>query len=601
MKSFFSRLMKGVEVTRNVMLNLFFLFFITFFVVTLMNLQPSLPQQVILQLDLKGVLVEQVNQPDFGLSTLTNPEPNQVKVEDVVNALSRAAKDDRVLGARLDLEQLTQASLPHLAEVRKAIEAFQATGKPVMAYADSWTQTQYYLAATADQVYLHPMGNIALNGYSLYRNYVRDALDKLEIDVQVFRAGKYKSAAAPFIQNAMSDYEREASSLWLNTLWDVYKDDLFAMRGIKQARLQQVLDSPAASIRQYDGDLSKLFLAEHWVDGLLYAEQADAMLTDLTGDKGELVDYKSYLMASNGGFFPQQPRTNENWVGVITGSGQIVSGEQPSGTIGSATMVALLQTAGEDERVKAVVLRLNTPGGSALASESIRHAVEVLRQEGKPVVVSMGSMAASGGYWIASSADEIWASPATLTGSIGVFGIVPNINRGLKKIGIQTDGLGTTKIAGSLRLDKPLGPELSASIQLSIDQTYRQFLQHVSEGRELTLDEVRGLAEGRVWSGRDAHELGLVDELGDIDGAIQAAARLANIEANHEAVIIDPPMHPFELLLNNILSEASVWLQIQPSSLFGAFAQVLHTQVEQVLLLNDPRNVYALSDIDLAQ
>jgi len=599
MKSFFTRLMKGIETTRYVMLNLFFLFIVIFFIVSLMNAKPSLPEKVILQLDLKGILVEQVKRPDFGLSALTAPEPNQVKVNDVVSALEIAAKDDHVLGVRLDLQQLKQASLPHLSEIRAAIETFKKSGKPVMAFADQWSQAQYYLAASADQVYLHPMGNIALNGYSLYRNYIRDALDKLDVDVHVFRAGKYKSAAAPLIQNAMSADEREANQVWLNTLWNVYKDDIFAMRGMEQARLQEILDSPSDSMQAYDGDLGQLFLAEHWIDGLLYAEQADAMLKDKAGG-GELVGYKSYLMASGDGFLPSEPDAS-NWIGVITGSGQILSGEQPSGTIGSDTMVELLQTALKDERVKAVVLRLNTPGGSAVASESIRHAVEVVRKAGKPVVVSMGSMAASGGYWIASAADEIWASPATITGSIGVFGILPNIHRSLQKIGIQTDGLGTTKIAGALRIDKPLSKELGDAIQLSINQVYTQFIQHVVDGRGLPVETVEELAQGRVWSGLDAKNQGLVDALGDLDGAIKAAARLAHIEGKYVPVNINPPMTSLEFLFQNLLSEVSVYLNIQPSSFVNQVAQMFDVQLKQFLSLNDPRGIYALSDIELVQ
>jgi len=599
MKAFFSRIMKGIETTRHVVLNLFFLFILIFFIVSLMNVQPSIPDKVILQLDLKGTLVEQVKRPDFGLSALAAPEPNQVKVNDVVKALELAAKDERVLGVRLDLQQLKQGSLPHLSEIRTAIETFKESGKPVMAYADQWSQAQYYLAASADQVYLHPMGNIGLNGYSLYRNYIRDALDKLDVDVHVFRAGKYKSAAAPLIQNAMSDDEREANKMWLNALWNVYKDDLFEMRGIKQTRLQEVLDSPSLSIEAYDGDLGQLFLEENLVDDLLYVEQADAMLKSKAGD-GELVDYKSYLMASHDGFIPAEP-VEANWIGVITGSGQILSGEQPSGTIGSDTMLNLLQTALEEDRVKAVVLRLNTPGGSAVASESIRHAVEVIRKAGKPVVVSMGSMAASGGYWIATSADEIWASPATITGSIGVFGILPNIQRSLQKIGIQTDGLGTTKIAGALRIDKSLSKELGDAIQLSINQVYKQFIQHVAEGRELPIETVEELAQGRVWSGFDAKELGLVDELGDMDGAIKAAARLANIEEPYAPVSINPPMSSLEYMLNSLLSGVSTTLSIQPSSFVNQVAQMFDGQLKKIMSLNDPRGIYALSDIELVQ
>jgi len=600
MKTFFSKLMKGIEGTRNVLLNLFFLLFIGFFIVTLMNAQPSLPERVILQLDLDGALVEQVQRPEIGLSSLTSPAPKQVKVHDVVTALKRAAKDETVLGVRLDLQALTKASLPHLQQLKKAVEAFKDSGKPVMAFADSWSQAQYYLAATADEVYLHPMGMIELNGYALYRNYIKEALDKLAIDVHVFRAGKYKSAAAPFIHTAMSEEERQANKAWLDTLWGVYTDDLFDMRGIEPARLQYVLDNPAEIIQAFDGDVAQLFLAEHLVDGLLYAEQADAKMMEKTGD-AELVGYKAYLAATGSGLLPNQPQAEDNWVGIVMGSGQILNGEQPPGTIGSETMVEQLNIALADDRVKAVVLRLNTPGGSALASESIRHAVEVLRQHGKPVVVSMGSMAASGGYWIASAADEIWASPATLTGSIGVFGIVPNLNRSLQSIGIQTDGLGTTNSAGGLRLDKPLSPALAETIQLSVQHIYKQFTQHVADGRGMLLSDVEQLAQGRVWSGQDALELGLVDALGDIDDAIIAAAKLANIESNHEPIEILPETSPFELLLDSLLSEASAFVAPTQISALDSILLTIKHRLAQVMLWNDPRGVYALSGVELVQ
>jgi len=350
-----------------------------------------------------------------------------------------------------------------------------------------------------------------------------------------------------------------------------------------------VLDHPVASMKAYEGDLGKLFLAEHWVDALLYPEQADAKLKAKVG-AGEPVGFKAYLMA-NTSVLPHPPAA-EHWVGVITGSGQILNGEQPPGTIGSDSMVALLNTALEDDRVKAVVLRLNTPGGSAQASESIRHAVEVLRKHGKPVVVSMGSMAASGGYWVASAADEIWASPATITGSIGVFGIVPNIHKALGKLGVHTDGLGTTKLAGAMRVDRPLTPALAESIQLSIHQIYQQFIGHVAQGRNMAKDKVESLAQGRVWSGRDAKDLGLVDSLGGLDDAIKAAAALAGIQNSYEPVEIMPPMNAFELLMNDMLSE--VLIPLLPVSMTYAL-QTADTAMQQIWSWNDSRGVYALS------
>ncbi len=600
MKQLFSKLMRSIEVLRHVTLNLFFILLLGFLIVTLMKTQPSLPEKMVLKLALDGDLVEQVQRPDFDFFALASPSPKQVKVYDVVTALQKAAKDDAVLGVRLDVGGLGRAALPHLQEIKRAIEMFKESGKPVMAYADNFTQAQYYLAATADEVYIHPLGHIGLQGYAVYRNYIKDALDKLEVDVRVFRAGKYKSAASPLIHTAMTEDERKANQAWLDTLWDVYTDDLFDMRGIEAERLQYLLDNPSLVIQIYQGDLGKMMLEEHWVDGLLYAEQANAKLKQKTGEAA-LVDFKTYLMASGEGLLPKQPKRADNWIGIVFGSGQILNGEQPSGTIGSDTMVEQLNMALEDDRIQAVVLRLNTPGGSALASESIRHAVEVLQQHGKPVVVSMGSMTASGGYWIASAAHEIWASPATITGSIGVFGIVPNISKGLQKLGVYTDGLGTTKLAGAMRIDKPLTPELADAIQLTIDHIYREFLGHVAKGRGMLLEEVEPLAQGRVWSGQDALALGLVDSLGGLDDAIQAAARLAGIEGNHEPVEVLPEQSPLELMLDNLLSEVWSWVAPTQSSTLNAMLWSVKQELTQVLMWNDPRGVYAISGVDFVQ
>ncbi|MDQ6988945.1 MAG: signal peptide peptidase SppA [Mariprofundaceae bacterium] len=601
MKKTFSLLMKGVEKTRYVLLNLFFLLFIAFFIITIINAQPSVPDKFILHLNLTGSLVEQVKHPEFGLSSFTAPSPQQVKVHDVVTALERAAKDERVLAVYLDVQKLTSASLVHMQDIRQAILKFQKSDKPIIAYAHHYSQAQYYLAAATDQVFLHPMGYIGLNGYSLYRNYVRETLEKLSIDVHVFKAGRYKSAAAPLLQSSMSQDEREANSMWLNTLWQVYRDDLKTMRNIEPSRLQYILDHPISTLNEHQQDLSRMFLAEHWVDDLLFADQAEDFLVAQVGHV-EQVPFKHYLLASGSGFLPTAPESEKHWVAVITGSGTILEGEQPAGSIGSTSMVALLQTALEDERVQAVVLRLNTPGGSAAASESIRHAIDLLKQAGKPVVVSMGSMAASGGYWIATAADEIWASAATLTGSIGVFGIIPNISRSLNHLGIQTDGLGTTHIAGSLRIDQPLSDDIKTLMQMHIEQTYQQFTQLVAQGRNMDINQVKKLAEGRVWSGYEAHQLGLVDHLGDINDAILAAAKLANIEAEHEPIIISPPQNTWDLLLETILSQAMVWgFEPQPNSLMVQVIHNIQTQLQQVQQLNDPRHIYALSDLNVAQ
>jgi len=606
MKRLFSGLMKILDVLRRTLLNLFFATFLLLFIVVIFQSQPSLPDKAVLIFNPHGKLVEQIEQPAVDAFPFAIPDANQAKIHDLVQVLKIARDDPSILAVRLDLERLEPSSLSKLQILRKAIEDFKSSGKIVLAASDSYDQSQYYLAAAANIVFLHPMGAIELTGFSVYRNYLRAALDKLDIDVHVFRAGEYKSAAEPFFRDSMSEADRKSNQVWLSSLWNAYKDDIAAMRHLDSAHFQALLDSPASYLRQYNGDTAMLFKAEGLVDQLGDKRDAESFLTSKIVWEGTddipSVDYKQYLQHH------RQDLNNKHSaqkVGLIIASGPIVNGEQPAGVIGSDTLSDLLNDARKDEDIKAVVLRIDSPGGSALASEIIRKAVERLKESGKPVIISMASVAASGGYWIAADADEIWAQPTTLTGSIGVFGIVPNVSRGLENIGIHTDGLGTTSMSAGMRPDMPLSNDMKNIIQMGVDSTYQRFLSIVAQGRNMTVPDVDALAQGRVWSGVDALRLGLIDKIGNMDEAITSAATRAGIAADFEVQNITAPLAWPDILAERLFGDADALSHLKAAFIPSAIISLLHNPtitavlqpLQQITQLNDPNHVYALSEL----
>jgi len=605
MKRFFSGLLKLLDGTRRLVLNLVFLFFIILLVGSYYDNEPVLPKQAVLVLNPEGALVEELKRPDA--SSFALPDTHQAVLPDILKALKAAKTAPKILALRLDVEDMDRTSLAKLQTLKRAIEDFKQSGKPVLASAYNYSQAQYYLAATADTIFLHPMGNIALTGFSVYRNYLHDALQKLNVDVHIFRVGEFKSAVEPLMRDSMSSAARESNQRWLSTLWQAYKHDVADMRRIQAERMQAILDHPARFLKAFDGDSTAFFLKEKWVDQLgdkndaqLFLEKKLAWSQD---DDLPEVDYKAYVRT-----LPSIHQSDKDSVGVIVASGTIVGGEQPSGTIGSDTLLDLLQQAQDDDAIKAVVLRVDSPGGSALASELIRQGVQRLQAAGKPVVVSMGSMAASGGYWISAGADEIVAQPTTLTGSIGVFGVIPNVARTLEKLGVHTDGIGTTNIAGSMRADRPLSDEVHALIQMNVEHTYQRFIHLVAKGRHMDEAAVRKIAEGHVWSGVDAKRLGLVDDLGDLPDAIKIAAKRAGIANDYHVTPIRRALAWPDMLAEQIFGEADasmVWqdlgkeLGISASQAWWQLPVVkeLFTPLNILSQLHDPQHVYVYSDV----
>ncbi|MES0372136.1 MAG: signal peptide peptidase SppA [Mariprofundaceae bacterium] len=603
MKAFFSGLMRWMDRIRRVLINGLFLLLIIIFLGAIFAAKPEVPDESVLVIEPKGKLVEQIVRPSSDSFPFSIPSPDQVLVEDVSRALELAKLDPKIKLVRLELDKLQHAPLAKLQNLRVAIESFKKSGKPVVVAGHAFTQSQYYLAATANKIYLHPMGMIELTGFALYRNYFKSALEKLNIDIHLFRAGEYKSAAEPLVRNDMSESDRTANKAWLGTLWEAYKTDVAVMRGITSERIQTILDQPALYLAEHDGNMARLMKAEGLVDELADRHDAEDYIAGLLGkktsDKISTIGYKAYLKATDI-VIPEAP--SQNLIGVVTASGPIVNGKQPTGTVGGDTIAGLLRDAREDERIKAVVLRIDSPGGSALASEVIRKEVERIKASGKPVVVSMGSVAASGGYWIAAPADEIWAQPTTITGSIGVFGIMAGVHRGLNELGVYTDGLGTTTIAGGLRSDRPLNPELVKLFQMGVEDVYRDFIKHVSTGRNMEPARADQLAQGRVWSGEDAHRLGLVDQLGGLKATVASAAKRAGVENDYRKVKIEPKMEFVDFLAENLLGEISIWFSGSTLSKIAALP-VAKTWLDGIKGLelftrfNDPKQVYAYSEL----
>jgi protease-4 len=563
---------------------------------------PLVPHGAALVIAPQGPVVEQFEGDPIerAIAEGLRRQPTQTLLRDLVESVESARDDDRIRALYLDVGSLEGAGVAKLAELTRAVDAFRESGKPVIAYADFYDQRQYYLAAHADEVYLDPSGVAFIDGFANYGLFVKDAIDKLAIDWNVFRVGEYKSAVEMFSRNDMSPAEREESRVWLDSLWGTYKTDVGQARGLEPERLQRYADDVVEELRRADGDLAKMALDAGLVTGLRGRTEVEKRLIEITGEDEDLhsfvgVDLWSYL--ANVRSQKALEIEPDDKVAVIVASGEIVPGDQPPGTIGSDTLAAQLRESLHDDAVKAVVLRIDSPGGSTFASEVIRREVAALRDSGKPVVASMSSLAASGGYYIAMDADRIIASPATLTGSIGIFAMFPTFQRTLDRLGVHTDGIGTTKMSGEFRPDRELGAVSREVLQQSIEFEYRKFIEHVARNRKQDVPAIDAIAQGRVWSGADAKRLGLVDELGGYEDAIEAAAKLANLDDDYAVEVMDPHQGIAESLGLRLQSAvARALAPLLPRSLLEPLPEIvapLAREAERLSRLRDPRSLYS--------
>ncbi len=563
---------------------------------------PVIPHTAALVIAPEGELVEQLAGDPvrrvFGQAA-GGPAPETL-LKDVTDAIEAAKGDPRIKLIVLDLGNLSTSGLSKLQEIGAALRDFRAAGKRVVVAADSLDQTQYYLAAQAGEVYLDPLGLVYVDGFSYYRMFLKDAIDKLGVDVNVFRAGTFKSYTDQFSRADMAPSEREETSVWLKSLWDAYTQDVARARSLPLNALDAYIAEEPAALAAANGDAAKLALQRGLVTALKSRRQLADELKGLVGEDQDSHSFNSvglsqYLTAVRSKHVLHVKADAR--VGIVVASGEILDGHQPPGSIGGESTSDLLRQARYDDTVKAVVLRVDSPGGSMFASEQILREVQGLRKAGKPVVVSMSTYAASGGYYIAAAANQIYASPTTLTGSIGVFSVVPTFQRSLEKLGVKVDGLGTTPLAGDMRQDRALGAAGRQILQSSVDHAYAEFLRRVGDGRKKSVEEVDKIAQGRVWAGVDAQRVGLVDHLGGLKDASDAAAKLAQLGADYGVDYIEPDLSLREQLMVQLRSESLTLMGMvgltAPRSDLERFLDPVLAQARAITALNDPRGLYA--------
>lgn len=532
------------------------------------------------------------------------PLHEETFLQDILDAVVVAADDQRIKMLVINTNRMGNASLDQIRAIGSALDDFKKTGKQVVALGDSFNQAQYYLASWADKIYLHPMGAVNIRGFSVFRLYLREMLDKLAINVHVFRVGTFKSAVEPLLRNDMSPEDKEANRLWLTSLWKTYSADVVQRRKLDPAVFADNVNQTVSQLASVGGDRGQLALAVGLVDGLKTHQEVEQLLKDQVGpstDKKSFnhIGLQQYLQTITPSYTDAAQK--KDLIGIIAASGNILSGEGGVGQIGADDLIKRIRKARQDERVKAIVLRISTGGGSAFASELIRRELVQAKQEGKIVVVSMGAMTASGGYWLAADADAIVAAPTTLTGSIGIFGAIPTVEQTLANIGVHGDGVGVTDIAHFGNLTIAMSAEETSAIQSEVDQGYRRFIEIVAKGRKMSPAQVEKIAEGRVWDGATALQLGLVDKLGNLEEAIAEAARLAKVpEENGYFIELTPENYLERFKRAEQPVEAMVARLVGSPLLPAPLQRAAAEQFDFLLHGSDPKGLYAHSLLPLS-
>jgi protease-4 len=541
----------AVDKSRRATMNFLFLLVVVLLIAAIFGggAKP-LGDKTMLVLNLEGALVEQSSgsSRDALMAGLAGGEVHKsVQLRDVLKVLDAAAKDPQIGGAVLVLDEMQGGGQAMLREIGAAVDRFKASGKKVVAWGSSYNQRQYQIAIHADEVYLHPMGAVFLDGFGKYRNYYRDALDKVGVTVNLMKVGTYKSFAEPFIANGPSPAAAEADAFLYNDLWARYTGQVEQLRKLPEGALMKAIDNLPALVAETKGNLAQVALNAKLVDGLKTKDELRVMMTkrgvdDPVAKSFRQVSYQDYLARVF-------PKLTGDAIGVVMAVGEISDGDAPAGQIGGTSTARLVRLAREDSSIKAVVLRVDSPGGSAFGSELIRRELELTRQAGKPVVVSMGNVAASGGYWISMASDEVIADPATITGSIGVFALFPTVDKVIDKLGIHTAGQTTTWLGDAGNPLRPMDPRFGQLIQGVIGHTYEEFTSKAAKARNTTVEKIDAVGQGRVWTGAQAQERGLVDTLGGYQDALKAAARRAKLTGEPRVVYIEREMSRFDKVL----------------------------------------------------
>ncbi|EBH1516697.1 signal peptide peptidase SppA [Salmonella enterica subsp. enterica serovar Pensacola] len=599
---FFKWTWRVLNFVREMVLNLFFIFLVLVGVGIWMQIgNGSNSEQTArgaLLLDISGVIVDKpstnhrlgaLGRQLFGASSDRLQENS---LFDIVNAIRQAKDDSNITGIVLDLKNFTGADQPSMRYIGKALREFRDSGKPVFAVGENYSQGQYYLASFANKIWLSPQGQVDLHGFATNGLYYKTLLDKLKVSTHVFRVGTYKSAVEPFIRDDMSPAAREADSRWIGELWQNYLHTVSANRQISPQQLFPGAQAIIDGLTSVGGDTAKYALDHKLVDALASSADVEKALTKQFGwSKTE----NNYRAISYYDYSLKTPADTGGTIAVIFANGAIMDGEETPGNVGGDTTASQIRDARLDPKVKAIVLRVNSPGGSVNASEVIRAELAAARAAGKPVVVSMGGMAASGGYWISTPANYIVASPSTLTGSIGIFGVINTVENSLSSIGVHSDGVSTSPLA-DISMTKALSPEVQQMMQLSIEYGYKRFITLVADARKRTPEQIDKIAQGHVWTGEDAKANGLVDSLGDFDDAVAKAAELAKLKQWHldyyqdEPTVLDMVMDSMTGSVRAMLPEAIQ--AMLPAPLVSA-ANTLKAEGDKLAAFNDPQNRYA--------
>lgn len=598
---FFKWTWRLLNFVRELVLNLFFIFLVVVCVGIWMQVKSSNAEHSnrgALLLDIAGVVVDKPSSSSklgvlgrqlFGASSDRLQENS---LFDIVETIRQAKEDRNITGIVMDLKDFAGADQPSMQYIGKALREFRDSGKPVYAVGDNFSQGQYYLASFANKIFLSPQGVVDLHGFATNGLYYKSLLEKLKVSTHVFRVGTYKSAVEPFIRDDMSPAAREADSRWVGELWQNYLNTIAANRQVPAQQIFPGAQAMLEGLTKVGGDTAKYALDNKLVDQLASSAEVEKALSKQFGwsdaDKNySAISYYDYAL--------KKPSENGDSVAVIFANGAIMDGEETPGNVGGDTTASQIRDARLDPKVKAIVLRVNSPGGSVSASEVIRAELAAAKAAGKPVVVSMGGMAASGGYWISTPANYIVANPSTLTGSIGIFGVINTFENSLDYVGVHTDGVATSPLA-DVAATKALPPEVQQMIQLSIESGYKRFLSIVSQSRNKTPEQIDQIAQGHVWTGQDAKANGLVDALGDFDDAVAKAAELAKLKQWHIDYYQDEPTFFDQVITSMSASVRAAMpsaLQAYLPAPLAPVAGAVKAESDKLAAFNDPQNRYA--------
>ena len=571
------------------------------------DIQP-MPDSGALYLAPSGVLVDQKTtiDPLGEILSETSQQDSETLVRDIVEAVNAAANDRRITHLVLDTDYMAGASLSKLEEISVALLQFKKSGKPIIAVADNLSQSQYYLAAHADEILLNPLGSVMITGFGSNRSFFKDALDKLKINIHIFRVGKFKSAVEPYIGNSMSSESRQETTTLLTELWQFYGSQVEQLRGLPAGTIHSYADNLHSNLKATFGNASALAKEQDLIDQIATRSEMRSYLNEMIASTDGYFNHiglKGYLNHVRLGKFTSAEAQRQK-IALIVAAGNIVDGEQPEGSVGGDTLAGIFADVRDNDDIKAVVLRIDSPGGSAFASDVIRDAMAATREQGIPIVVSMGSYAASGGYWIATEADRVLAMPTTITGSIGVYGVIPTMEDSLAALGVYSDAVDTTANASLLQLNRPMTEQAKIIFQSGVDNVYSRFITLVANARKSTPKAVHEIAQGQVWTGQKALQLGLVDKLGDLDDAIVEAAELADL-SEYSVIYQRKPLTVYEQFLAEIngnirASLAGLGVNIdQASWLPDSLRQQAVSLLKPFALLDqltDPRGLYLYCD-----